>query len=53
MKAAVAFVVLSLAAVLAVVACGGNDKPPLVPDGPDMTSAGDGGPTAPPPPTTK
>ncbi len=45
MKGALVFVVLSFAAVLAVVACGGNDKPPLVPDGPDMTSVGDGGAT--------
>ncbi len=43
MKGVLVFVVLSFAATVAVVACGGNDKPPLVPDGPDMTSASDGG----------
>ncbi len=51
MKGALVFVVLTFAAVLTVVACGGNDKPPLVPDSPDMTSTGDGG-AAPPTTTT-
>jgi hypothetical protein len=48
MKGALVFVVLSLAAIFAVVACGGPDKPPLLPDGPDVTSAGDAGPSTPP-----
>lgn len=43
MKGALVFVMLTFAAVIAVIACGGNEKPPLLPDGPDMTSAGDGG----------
>jgi hypothetical protein len=37
MKGALVLVVLLLAAVAASAACGGPDKPPLTPDGPDMT----------------
>jgi hypothetical protein len=39
MKGALVVVALILTAVLANMACGGPDKPPLVPDGPDTTSA--------------
>jgi hypothetical protein len=50
MKGALVVVVLILTAVVANMACGGPDKPPMVPDGPDTTtmSAEGGAPTAPP-----
>ena len=48
MKAAILLALLMLTALAAgVAACGGNDKPPLMPDGPDMTSSEAGAPAAP------
>jgi hypothetical protein len=47
MKGALVLVLLMLPALAAFAACGGPDKPPLLPDGPDMTSPEGGTPPAP------